>query len=351
MCSAAHGVVGRGVVVTCGPQATDSNLRTAGMKGVFACIALATLAANACAQGDVFSTGSGAGVRPQGDAFNTQGQRGGVCDTDAWVRAHGGRWDRCAYERDCPGPDTRRYGEPDRFPSTDTGRMRSYVRCAVDPCVRGGAQCWGRLGDEIRTQGTSPAAAGDSAAVTAPGDGRKSLKRVYPPPSGGRPGDPEMMREAMDRCIRDKGELAYYVSPVMQRGSGLARYDPPSGRIVYDPVALAAQRPYLRAYYLATAFGGHVVALKARQNRRPPSPTEQQQDRDYVVGYLTHCLWTAGQLPRATGNDDPRLQFQDFVFESGGRVPLDPAAVARERYFNRGMWDFPLPMLLITREE
>ncbi|MCC7326563.1 MAG: hypothetical protein IT521_07140 [Burkholderiales bacterium] len=321
------------------------------MKVAFALLAvfLATLAVDAGAQGDVFSTQGAAGSRPQGDAFNTQGQRGGPCGTNAWIRAHGGRWDRCAYERDCPGPDTRMYGEPDRFPNSDTQRMRGYVRCAVDPCTRNGAQCWGRREDEIRTRGTPSSKPANGSTADGAGDGRKSIKRFYTHPPGGRPADPEMMREAMDRCIRDKGELAYYVSPAVQRGDGLARYDPPSGRIVYNPAALAAQMPYVRAYYLATAFGGHLVALKARQSPRPPSPKEQQQDRDYVVGYLTHCLITGGQLPRATGNDDPRLQFQDFVYASGGKIPLGPAALARGKDFDHGFWDFDMPMLLIPR--
>lgn len=312
-------------------------------------LTIATLAGDAGAQGDVFSTQGGGAARPRNDTFNTQGQRGGPCDTDAWIRAHGGHWDRCAWERDCPGPDTRLYGEPDRFPKSDTQRMRGYVRCAVDPCTPNGAQCWGRLGDEHRTQGAPPVNPANGSAAAGAGDGRKSIKRVDTHPPGGRPGDPEMMREAMDRCIRDNGELPYYVSPTLQRGSGLARYDPPTGRIVYDPAALGRQKPYARAYYLATAFGGHLVALKARQNQLPPSPKAQQQDRDYVVGYLTRCLIAVGQLPRATGNDDPRLQFQDFIYASGGRVPLTPASLARGKDFDRGFWDYGLPMLLIPR--
>lgn len=317
------------------------------MKGAFAllAIALATLAVGAGAQGDVFSTQGGAGTRPQGDSFNTQGQRGGPCDTDAWVRAHGGRWDRCAYERDCPAADTRLYGEPDRFPATDAQRMRGYVRCAVDPCARGGTQCWGRRGDEIRTEGTPS----NDSPTAGTGPGRKSIKRSYSPPRGGRPGDPEMMREAMDRCIREKGELPYYVSPAVQQGSGLARYDPPSGRIVYNPAALAAKKPFARAYYLASAFGGHVVALKARTNQRPPSPQAQQRERDYVVGYLTRCLIDGGHLPHHTGNEDPRLQFVDFFYASGGKVSLTPAALARAKDFDSGFWDFDRPMLLIPR--
>jgi hypothetical protein len=85
------------------------------------------------------------GETPPGDRFNVNpGQ------TRPYVSPDGRWFDRCSYERDNPGPDTRRYGPPDHVPIRDItspDARRKYVRCAVDPCAPNTtAQCWRRPG-------------------------------------------------------------------------------------------------------------------------------------------------------------------------------------------------------------
>jgi len=322
----------------------------------FVASVLSLLAPLALAQSDVFNTQSGTRGPPAGDSFNTQGKRGSPCDTDVWTRSHGGRWDRCAYERDCPGPDTLRYGAPDRFPATDSQRMRGYARCAVDPCTPGGAQCWGRLpSDDIRTQAKPPAGKGAPAGNGGSGagqpnpSGRKSITRVPGEPPRGGGGDPDAMVAAIGDCLRVKGELAWYVDPPVVAGTGPARYDPARATVVYDRNGLRAQPPWLRAYYLADAFGAHAVAQNARRTMMPPSPQAQRKERDYLIGYVAHCLRDAGLLPPATGQNDPRLQFTDYIYVSGGKVPLTPAAEKRVGDFTRGVFDYGMPILLNPR--
>jgi hypothetical protein len=93
------------------------------------------------------------------DVFNVN-PRGGGDDTRPYVSPDGRSFDRCAYERDHPGPDTRAYGPPDRVPigqiSSQEARQR-YIRCAVDPCAPNvTAQCWRRPGSDDQTATPAP---------------------------------------------------------------------------------------------------------------------------------------------------------------------------------------------------
>lgn len=299
------------------------------------------------AQGDVFSTQGTRGAPAQGDAFSTQGQRGGPCDTNIWIHAHGGRWDRCQYELDCPGPDTRLYGAPDRFPATDGARMRGYARCAVDPCTPGGAQCWGRRGsDDVNTSGTpGPKPPAPPAADSA--SGRKSIKRVYEPLAGGRGADARTMVAAVDRCVREKGRLPYYVSPRTVPFGNVAAYVPANATITFNPAQLDRQKPYVRAYYIAGAYGAYIVSLKEQRFGKAGTARERQRERDHLIGYLAHCLVDMKILPELGNNDpdDPRLQFEDFVYFEGGGVPLTPAQTRRVDDFSFGWFQSGMSLL------
>ncbi|MCC7328404.1 MAG: hypothetical protein IT521_16525 [Burkholderiales bacterium] len=316
-----------------------------------ACVAVSAVVAQsrsaASAQGDVFNTQSGRRAPAQSDSFNTQSQRGGRCDTNIWIHAHGGRWDRCQYELDCPGPDTRLYGPPDRFPATDGARMRGYVRCAVDPCSPGGAQCWGhRESDDISTGGSRE----NKQAVTPPTNavpGRKSIKRLYDPPAINSNADARTMVKAIDRCVREKGRLPYYASPRVSQSGNMANYVPATATIVYNPAQLDRQKPYIRAYYIAGAYGAYIVSLKEQQFGQPGTADERQRQRDHLIGYLAHCLLDLKLLPE-TGNgatDDPRAQLEDFIYFEGGGVPLTPADLGRERAFSYGWHAYPMSLL------
>ncbi|MEO8755119.1 MAG: hypothetical protein ABI624_20850 [Casimicrobiaceae bacterium] len=143
--------------------------------------------------------------------------------------------------------------------------------------------------------------------------------------------------ETMDRCVREKGGLSYYVSPSMQPGGGLAGYDRSSATITYNPAGLARQTPYVAAYYVAGTFAAHIASL---ERKRFGQGAIAAAWGDYIVGFLTHCAYDEQVLPRASFNDDPRFQFSDFLYVQGGRVPLSPATQARVNEFNSGWWEF-----------
>ena len=112
------------------------------------------------------------------DVFNVN-PRGGD-DTRRYVSPDGRQFDRCAYERDHPGPDTRTYGPPDRVPigqiSSPEARQR-YIRCAVDPCAPNvTAQCWRRPGSEQTATPAPPQRPG-------PLEGQAQVLEVAIPPA------------------------------------------------------------------------------------------------------------------------------------------------------------------------
>jgi hypothetical protein len=143
----------------------------------------------------------------------------------------------------------------------------------------------------------------------------------------------EAIIRGLDQCLREESGIAFYTMPGIATYSGRATYDGAVGTILYDPAYLAAQRPYAKAFWLAAAFGGHIVNLEKRQYGTVRTPAQYVGERDVISGYLIHCLVIRGVLPAVTNMsaDDPRLQYDAFLAQGGFLLPGDPPGVQQYR--------------------
>ncbi|MGA8262587.1 MAG: hypothetical protein WB783_20435 [Arenicellales bacterium] len=131
--------------------------------------------------------------------------------------------------------------------------------------------------------------------------------------------------QGIDTCLRRSG-LTYYRSPASQAQGGGVGYDPGSARVRYDPAFLDRQAPYVRAFWLADAFAAHVLNLERQQFGVRRSQSNALRARDYLAGYIAHCLTMKNVLPQ-TGNlspDDPRIQYRSYLSNGGFSLPGDP---------------------------
>lgn len=154
---------------------------------------------------------------------------------------------------------------------------------------------------------------------------------LYCPKATASPGADAML-QAMDQCLRQDGGPSYYESPLSNRFAGPgATYDRASATLSYDPADLDGQKPWRRAFWLAGAMGAHVANLERRRFGEIRTPRAFLGMGDYVAGYLVHCIRERGFLPAAQTwtSDHPLTQYEDFLANSGFRLPDDPPGVPR----------------------
>lgn len=148
-----------------------------------------------------------------------------------------------------------------------------------------------------------------------------------PPPPGDRthrpappapPGpDDQTFARTIDRCLRTETGAAWYQSiPSGVMPSGTASYDSLARLVRINPAALDQLDPYTRVYWIAQAYAEYFQKLEAKrfnagsilQGRRP------FYLRDYLVGFLTHCVLAKDYLPMWDETDkDPRLLYERFL--------------------------------------
>ncbi|MGH6880608.1 MAG: hypothetical protein ACREFM_06800 [Hypericibacter sp.] len=179
-----------------------------------------------------------------------------------------------------------------------------------------------------------------------PPDGSKSIYREEPDPdpSGKFTADIRKMAGVMDDCLRRKGGMDFYRSPVFRSGRGTISYDPNLRSITFGVGWLKQMDPYDRAYALGNAVAAHVLALEARRYGDKRSSWERQHASDYLTGFLAHCVERRGLLPTPTNADNMLEDYQAYVLQYGfptNSTDLEAHAVN----FNEGWeaWEMQLP--------
>jgi hypothetical protein len=94
---------------------------------------------------------------------------------------------------------------------------------------------------------------------------------------------------------------------------------------------LSGQAPYWQAFWLAGAFGAHVVSLEKQRFGATRTPIAYVGEGDVIAGYLARCLRDQNLLPAFAYNspDHPVLQYEAFLRTSGFTLPDDPPGVER----------------------
>jgi hypothetical protein len=173
----------------------------------------------------------------------------------------------------------------------------------------------GAPGDQVQTRPTAPA--------TPETGGDKGVKRVpETPPTQPRRPRPLTLDKAVDDCFTRF--VPSYRSPDWSRVSPDALRPKRVGQLdqSFDVSGIAADH----ALDLDEAVYG------AWQDR--------ELMRDYLIGWLTHCLTDQGVLPR----QDPRIPYRRFMEARAPTDSTDPKRVTRRfEEFGYGYRSYPLP--------
>jgi hypothetical protein len=141
----------------------------------------------------------------------------------------------------------------------------------------------------------------------------------------------EALIQAMDQCLQVQSGVRYYTSPSLAVRGATASYDGDAAAILYNPALLNQQQPWWRVFWLAGAFGAHVVNLEQQRFGVSRSPAAYLGEGDFIAGWLARCLYDQNLLPAAGYNspEHPLLQYEDFLWSSGFALPGDPSGVQR----------------------
>ena len=141
----------------------------------------------------------------------------------------------------------------------------------------------------------------------------------------------EALIQTMDQCLQVQSGVRYYTSPSLTVYGNTASYDGAAAAILYNPAFLNQQRPWWQVFWLAGAFGAHVVNLERQRFGVTRSPAAYLGEGDFIAGWLARCLYDQNLLPAAGYNspDHPLLQYEDFLWSSGFALPGDPPGVQR----------------------
>lgn len=135
-----------------------------------------------------------------------------------------------------------------------------------------------------------------------------------------------MLTRAISDCLQNSG-LTYYTAPrvMVTKTRGTVAYDRGSNTLQYDAGLLERQPPYMRAFWLGNAFGAHVLNLEQQRFGTNRAPVESLGVRNYLTGYVTHCLVTKQVLakPINLSPNDPRILYARYLREGGFTAPGD----------------------------
>ncbi len=235
-----------------------------------------------------------------------------------------GRWiDKCRISRDYPHVNTRKYGEPDRFPGNPpqgattalNGRAARYVSCELDPCsTTGGFICW-RNPNPAATPPTLQSAAlqelhrqgciiGGPDDITCP-DPRETMSRAPRPPGAWDPGPTNIPPGMIPGPPGGMRPIHCHLT-----GTGFS-CDPMGGqRPSPPPQHVAAQQPVLPC-------------------RPEPSPDQKQTLRKTGNEALDTLAGAGSQADRM-------INAFSQVIAGAAAQSLDPAAFAQKQIDNTG---------------
>jgi hypothetical protein len=172
------------------------------------------------------------------------------------------------------------------------------------------------------------------------------------PPEGPSP-TTAALPPAIDDCLREGG-ITYYRSPATAAADGGVGYDPAGGRVRYDAAFLDGLPPYARSFWLADAYAAHVLDLERQRFGVRRTPDNARRARDYLTGYVVHCLASKGVLPPARNRspDDPRIQYRRYLQRGGFAQPGDPPRNPRDiADWQRGWWEYGMGVIFSLRHD
>ena len=209
----------------------------------------------------------------------------------------------------------------------DQAAAKGIYRADCDPCARAAAKGFSRVDCD---------------------DAVKEADGPRPSPT------PSMLTRAIADCLQNSG-LSYFAAPrIAETRGGNVSYERASNTITYDPGFLQRQPPYMRAFWLGNAFGAHVLNLEKQRFGTTRAPLESLGVRNYLTGYITHCLVTNGVLARPVNNspNDPRILYARYKRDGGFVLPGDaPRGADDLADWNDGWWDSGMGVAFSLRHD